>query len=434
MTAVHPDDLLARDVAGRSALYRAPDPSLAARVVASTPPRLVVPGAESPEWGLGDERRLGFFGDRPAAPDVLAELERSGLRGRGGAGFPAFRKWTTVGGADSDTVVVANGHEGEPASGKDRWLLTRRPHLVLDGLLLAAHTIGASEAIVYLSDEGIRAVVDRAIAECRDAGLVPDGLVLRTHVAEHTYVAGEESAVCRSIDGDPAKPTSKPPRPYEAGVHGLPTLVSNVETLAHAAWIMVHGATEFASVGTESSKGTALFTLTGDVASPGVYEMALGRPIADLVAAGGGREITGLMVGGWFGGILEADHFAVCCCYDALRGIGSGLGCAAVTVLGRDDDLLAVAAELGEWFRTESAMQCGVCVSSTGAIARSLRKVVRGDDDPVHRTNLLRWGTQITGRGACGFVDGAATLALSVGAELERRAPKDPAVPREGSR
>ncbi|NLU82299.1 NADH-ubiquinone oxidoreductase-F iron-sulfur binding region domain-containing protein [Rhodococcus sp. HNM0569] len=421
-------------VAIESVLYRAPSVCGPARVVSATPARLVAPGVESDSWGLDDERGLGFFGDRPDADAFVRELEKSGLRGRGGAGFPAHRKWSTVRAAGGETVVVANGHEGEPASSKDRWLLTRRPHLVLDGLILAATVVGARDAIVYLSDVEVAAVVDRAIGEIGAAGLVPGGMSLRTHVAEHTYVAGEESAVCRSIDGGAAKPTSKPPRPYEAGVRGLPTLISNVETLAHAAWIRVHGADEFAAVGSDTSKGTALFTLTGAVGSPGVFEMSLGRPVHELVAAGAGPRVPhGLLMGGWFGGILQGDRAAVTCCYDALNALGSGLGCAAVTVLGEDDDVLAIAGELADWFRQESAAQCGVCVSATNAIARSIRQVSRGDDSAGHRANLSRWGTHITGRGACGFVDGAAALARSVGAELERRATSGEHDAREGA-
>lgn len=407
-----------------SVLYRAPSVDTPARTVASTPPRLVVPGVEDGHWGLRNERELGFFGGPVAGSVFLAELERAGLRGRGGAGFPAYRKWEVVAAATGPKVVVANGHEGEPASSKDKWLLTRRPHLVLDGLLIAAEVVGADEAIVYVSHSETKAVVDRAIAEIRDSGLVPEGLRLRTHQGENTYVAGEESAVCQSINGFPAKPTSKPPRPFQVGVRGLPTLINNVETLAHAAWIRVHGAAEFASVGSGTSKGTALFTLTGACRMPGVFEMSLGRPIIDLVVAGGGADkpMSGILIGGWFGGILSGDHSDLLCCYDAVRAAGSGLGCAAVTVLGADDDIILLAGELSAWFQRESAMQCGVCVSGTTAVARAFRQVLRGDADPVHHENLVRWGRTTPGRGACGFVDGAFTLARTAGAELARRA------------
>lgn len=407
----------------RSALYRAAETIPPAVVVEKTPGRLVVEGVERADWGLADERRLGSFGAPVDKASFLRELEVSGLRGRGGAGFPVFRKWSTVAAAPGDCVVVANGHEGEPASSKDRWLLTRRPHLVLDGLLLAAAVAGASEAIVYVSQDDSASSVAAAIADITAAGLVPDHLTVRIHRTESTYVAGEESAVCQAINGGPAKPTSKPPRPFEAGVHGLPTLINNVETLAHAAWIRIHGGVEFASVGTDSSKGTALFTLSGACERPGVYEMALGGTVANLIHAGGGAvgEISGLMIGGWFGGILDSQMSSLPCCYDAVAAAGSGLGCAAVTVLGRDDDIIEMSTELAAWYQMESAKQCGVCVSGTGAIARTLRQVSRGVAPTDATEKLTRWGSTLGGRGACGFIDGASALARSAGVELARR-------------
>ncbi|MFF3574893.1 NADH-ubiquinone oxidoreductase-F iron-sulfur binding region domain-containing protein [Nocardia jiangxiensis] len=409
----------------RSALYPAPATATPARVVGATPARLVLPGVEDAQWGLGHERALGFFGPAVEPAAFLADLAQSGLRGRGGAGFPAHHKWTAVAAAP-ESVVVANGHEGEPASAKDRWLLTRRPHLVLDGLLLAARVTGSSEAIVYASDPEALTSVRQAVADVTAAGLVPHGVTLRVHAAPHGYVAGEESAVVQSINGRPAKPTSKPPRPFEVGVRGLPTLVSNVETLAHAAWIRRFGAAEFAQVGSAASRGTALFTITGPVAEPGVYEMSLGSTVSDLIAAAGGMRapMRGALIGGWFNGVAVGDHGGLVCCYDAMREAGTGLGCAAITVLGPDDDILAVAGELSGWFQGESALQCGSCLSGTKAIARAFREVLRGDDTTPHLANLTRWGSTLSGRGACGLIDGAATLARTGAEELARRNPR----------
>lgn len=410
-------------VAAESVLYRAPDTAAAASVVGNTPARLVHPDTATGALPLNQEQELGYLGPRVAPEVLLAELERSGLRGRGGAGYSTARKFAAVAAATGDKVVVANGHEGEPASSKDRWLLRHRPHLVLDGLLLAAAAVGASEAIIYVSDPDAAAAIEYAINELEIVGLVPDNLALRTHRVEHTYVAGEESAVCQSINGFAAKPTAKPPRPYESGVRGLPTLINNVETLAHVAWIHRYGAAEFARVGTETSPGTALFTVTGAVAHPGVYEMTLGATIGDLIAAAGGAttDITGMLIGGWFGGMLAGDHSDLICCYDAMRKADVGLGCAAITILSDRDDLVQVAGELSSWFRAESAMQCGVCVSGTAAIARAFNRIARADNPDLHTDNLIRWGNTLTGRGACGFIDGAAALARTAGAELARR-------------
>ncbi|MGK5112336.1 MULTISPECIES: NADH-ubiquinone oxidoreductase-F iron-sulfur binding region domain-containing protein [unclassified Geodermatophilus] len=405
--------------AAQALLYRAAGDLAPARTLPGGPARLVVPGVESPEWGLADERRLGFLaGD--AVDGVVDALAAAGLRGRGGAGFPAHVKWRTVADASGPTVVVANGHEGEPASAKDRWLLTRRPHLVLDGLLLAARVVGADRAVVYVSSADSVAAARRAVAEVAAAGLVPDGVRLEVFRTTEAYVAGEESAVCRAINGGPALPLAKPPRVFESGVDGRPTLVSNVETLAQAAWIVRHGARAFRSAGTDDSAGTALFTLTGAGVDGAVVEAPLGSTVGELFAAGGAplEDPRGLLMGGWFGGVLHGDLSGLACSHAEVAAVGSGLGCASITALGPGDDVLAVATELSGWYAAESARQCGVCRNGTKAIHATLTALSDGDADPEHREKLARWGTTLPGRGACSFLDGAATLARSVVASL----------------
>lgn len=392
-----------------------------ARVVGGSPARLVLTDGELAS-GLAGELDRGFFGRAARVPvgSVIAELEAAGLRGRGGAGFPASIKWAAVAGARGAKVVVANGHEGEPASGKDAWLVAHRPYLVLDGLLLAAEAIGADRAILYVSHPEVIEAAEQAVAEVTAAGLVPAGVRLEVFHATGGYVAGEETAVCRAISGGPALPLARPPRPSESGVDGLPTLVTNVETLAHAAWIRRHGAREFRTAGTAVSPGTALFTVGGAVRDGGVFEAGLGIGVGQLAAAAGGTEgdVHGLLMGGWFGGYLRGDRSSLACCYQEVRLAGSGLGCAAITFLSDEDDLLRTAAELGTWFEQESARQCGVCRNGTRAIRDTLIKVAAGDQNPDHVSNLARWGEQLVGRGACAFLDGAATLARSVAGEL----------------
>lgn len=393
-----------------------------ARVVPGVPARLVLPsGDRGPS--LVDELDRGFFGasaEAVSASAIVAELEASGLRGRGGAGFPAHIKWRGVAQANGERIVVANGHEGEPASVKDQWLLIHRPHLVVDGVLLAACAVSATRAVLYVSHPTAVAAVRRAVAEVEAAGLVPDALRLEVFEARGGYVAGEETAVCRAISGYPALPVAKPPRPAESGVDGLPTLVNNVETLAHAAWIRRYGAAAFRAAGTDVSPGTTLFTVSGSALRGGVIEAPLGVTVGDLVTAVGGSrsEIHGLLMGGWFGGVLRGDRSELRCCYAEIAATGSGLGCAAITVLGPGEDVRSVAADIGIWFERESARQCGVCRNGTRAIRDTLIKVADGDLNPDHRDNLARWGTQLVGRGACAFLDGAATLSRSVANEL----------------
>lgn len=382
-------------------------------------PRLMVPAAVAAPLELTVERKLGTY-DAPRCADVMGELAAASLRGRGGAAFPAHVKWQAVARAQGQKVVVANGEEGEPTSRKDQWLLTHRPHLVLDGLLLAASTVGAQRAVVYLSHPDTISAVGAAIGELDDDGLAPRWLSLEVHTVAPTYVAGEETAACRSIDGEPALPTAKPPRPFEAGVGGRPTLVSNVETLAHAAWIARNGATAYREYGTDSSPGTFLVTLRGACERPGVYEVPFGQSIAELFEVAGGftSQPQAFVMGGWFGGVLGAHRAELACCYDAVRDVGSGLGCAAVTVLGSDDDPLGIAADVAGWYADESAQQCGVCVKGTAAIRDTLRMLRENKACSTDRDKLVRWGQSLPRRGACAFLDGAAAWARTVVDEL----------------
>jgi NADH:ubiquinone oxidoreductase, NADH-binding (51 kD) subunit len=382
-------------------------------------PRLVVPGTDRGRLSLDAERELGTYapvGDL----DVVAELAAAGLRGRGGAAFPAHVKWAAVAAAPGPRVVVANGEEGEPASAKDRWLLTHRPHLVLAGLLLAARTVGAERGVVYLAHPETVTAVRAALDELAAAGLRPTDVRIDVHVVDPAYVAGEETAACSAISGGAALPRAKPPRPHESGVDGRPTLVSNVETLAHAAWICRHGADAYRLAGTSASPGTTLVTLGGACLRPGVYEVPFGPSVRDLfttVAGGFTTEPAGYVMGGWFGGLLAAQRGDVACCYDAVRAVGSGLGCGAITALG-DADPVVVAAAIADWYARESAAQCGVCIRGTASIRDALGALRDGRATGAEPANLTRWGTGLVGRGACAFLDGAAALARTLVTEF----------------
>ncbi|TYK71020.1 NADH dehydrogenase subunit F [Comamonas sp. Z1] len=385
-------------------------------------PRLMVPQALASRMDLAAELECGTYQRKVPVENIIAELQASGLQGRGGAGFAAGVKWATLAQSKKEhKVVIANGEEGEPASGKDQWLLNHRPHLVLDGLLLAAQAVGATRTIVYLSHAATVQSMRAAIAEL-EASVHKPAIPVEVHVVPRSYVAGEESAVCRAINGGQAKPTAKPPRPFERGVDDAPTLVSNVETLAHAAWISRNGAQAFRAEGTEQSPGTILVTLTGACHRPGVYEVPLGLTLDTVFEAVGGgysAQPKAFIVGGWFGGMLAAEHSKRNCCYAGLRQVGSGLGCAAITVLGQDANVMEVAGDIGMWYTRESAQQCGTCIRGTQAIAGALVRINLGAGEHQDRENLIRWGNTLPGRGACAFLDGAAALARTVVHEFD---------------
>jgi len=347
---------------------------------------------------------------------LLAEVDRSGLLGRGGAAFPLGVKLRTVRAAHlrgHETVVVANGEEGEPASVKDRWLLRHRPHLVLDGVRLAARLVGAQRAYVYVSDRAAALAVDHALDEVGFDTL--GGLDISIVTVDPGYVAGEETAAVRVINGGPAKPTDKPPRPFQHGVAGHPTLVSNVETLANLPYVAAHGAAEFRSAGTEASPGTFLVTVTGAGRPPALYEMAHGVPFTDLLALQGVSpdQVRGALMGGYFAGLLDRAVLDTTLDHETFRAIGSGLGCGAVAIL-TDDCPVAVAASVLAYFDRENAGQCGSCFNGTAAMAAAAGALRDGAATAEDVARLDRWSVVLRGRGACATLDGAANVAASL--------------------
>jgi NADH:ubiquinone oxidoreductase subunit F (NADH-binding) len=371
-------------------------------------PRLLSDGGET----YHDYVAAGGYRDLTDPEQLLDEVERSGLRGRGGAAFPMAVKLRSVRASGRDrggAVVVANGEEGEPASIKDRWLLRNRPHLVLDGLRLAATIVGAQRTYVYVSDPAAAVSVEAAVAQRN-----PRSVVEVVTVAPG-YVAGEETAAVRAINGGPAKPTDKPPRPFEQGVGALPTLVSNVETLANLPYIHAHGGQDFRAIGSATSPGTFLATVTGAGRSPALYELPHGVRFADVLEFHGvpAEMATGALMGGYFAGLLGPGVLDATLDHDTLRQLGSGLGCGAISILNGDCPVAVAASVLG-YFDRENAGQCGSCFNGTAAMAAAaagLRDGVATGDDIAR---LRRWSRDLRGRGACATLDGAANIAASL--------------------
>jgi len=351
---------------------------------------------------LGMHHRL--HGPLPSARGLIELVTASGLRGRGGAGFPAGKKLAAVASARKRPVVVANGAEGEPVSSKDKRLLHRAPHLVLDGAALAAAALGARDVFVALDSTAGEELgaVGNALEERRDRGL-------RWHlsVVPPGFVTGEETALVAALEGREAKPAFTPPRPFERGLRGAPTLVQNVETLADVALVARHGPEWFRALGTHDEPGSALFTVSGAVGRPGVYEAALGTPLQALIAqAGGVRGVPGAcLVGGFFGSWLEPFAAQSLRLLDAELGReGAALGAGAIVVLPAAACGLDQTARVVRYLADESAGQCGPCVHGLAALAGAVETVAAGRADS--RPAALRWLRQIRGRGACRHPDG----------------------------
>jgi NADH:ubiquinone oxidoreductase subunit F (NADH-binding) len=372
------------------------------------------------------EEHLRLYGPLAAGRDLIGEIEAAGLTGRGGAAFPTAVKLRAVSARRGRPVVVVNGLEGEPSSAKDRLLLRRLPHLVIDGAVRLASALGTRDVLIahaaaaWREGEALRAALDE-----RARGGLHDRAEIEVVAVPDGFLSGQETALVRYLNGGPALPTFTPPRPFESGVARRPTLVQNAETAAQIALIAHRGAAWFRQAGTAAEPGTALFTVSGGVARPGVYEAALGSPLRALVAAAGGLTATprALLVGGYSGTWIEAGQAAGLTLDEAaLRAVGGSLGVGAIAVLPADACGLCESARVARYLARESAGQCGPCFNGLDAIAGRLER--QGAD----RTALDRWGAMVSGRGACRHPDGAARFVSSAvrvfGLELDRHDPR----------
>lgn len=370
-------------------------------------PRLLPTGLET----FAEHRHR--YGALPVAgPELISEVARSGLTGRGGAAFPTARKLAAVAAGRRTPVVVANGTEGEPASAKDKVLLARSPHLVLDGAVLAAAMVGARRVVVVVH-YAVRDIVDAAVAERADP------LRIEVVTAADRFVAGEASAVVRWIARGVAIPTAKPPRLAERGL-----LVQNVETLAHLALIVRYGASWFRAAGTAAEPGTMLVTLAGAVAEPCVREVAIGTPLEQVIALAGGPSapLQALLLGGYSGTwAAAATALQLPFSTAGLAPVGGDVGAGLIAALPENACGIGETARVVRYLADESAGQCGPCVFGLDAIAAEMARP--GQCDPG---TLCRWLDQVEGRGACAHPDGVARLVRSAlgvfDAELRRHA------------
>lgn len=375
-------------------------PALTAGAHPAVHPRLLLP--ESGRENRDEYERRGGYRPGLEGPDLVAAVSASGLRGRGGAAFPLGRKLAAVAGWPGAHVVVVNGEEGEPASIKDRWLLRARPHLVIDGALHAASAVGAAAVCVYVSDPAAARSVRAALAE-------RNGLPVTVEVwqVDPGYVAGEETAAINAINGRPAKPSDKPPRPFEEGVRGMPTLVSNAETIA-----CLPGIATGAAPGTD----TFLMALGGACLRPGLFEVPYGITLGEAAESLGGLRGAprGYLMGGYFSGLLNGRGHELPLDYDVLAEEGSGLGCGAVTVLGPADCPVGVAAQLLAFFARENSGQCGSCFNGTAVMSGVAAALAHGFASDTDLQRLHGWCSSLPGRGACGTLDGAVNVARSL--------------------
>jgi NADH:ubiquinone oxidoreductase subunit F (NADH-binding) len=345
---------------------------------------------------------------RPGA--LIDDIEESGLTGRGGAAFPVYRKLAAVARArQGRKVAVANGSESEPASRKDELLLRIAPHLVLDGLQLAAEAVGATEAHLYLhaapGPQLLRALAERASRRL-------DQLPVTITQAPPRFLAGQETALVNRLGGGPALPTFQPPRVSDRGLGGAPTLVQNAETLAHLALIARYGPRWFRAVGTPGEPGSMLTTVYRPDAKPEIHEVATGTPLRALL--GDGPQAQAWLIGGYHGTWLPLPQAKdLTLDHASLRTFGAAPGAGVLAALPADRCGLAETARITTYLAAESAGQCGPCLNGLPRIAAALTELAAGRPNPRTRADLERWSGLVAGRGACHHPDGTVRFVRS---------------------
>lgn len=364
-----------------------------------------------------------------SADAVISAVTDSGLLGAGGAGFPAGRKWATVRQAsEAQKFIVVNADEGEPGTFKDRAILERDPHLLLEGTILAAYAVGASQGFIYLRGEYrlARERIAAALAEAREAGFLGASVAgssfsfnLHLRVGAGSYVAGDETAMLESLEGRPALPRVKPPFPSDRGLFGRPTLVNNVETLAAVPAILEKGPAWYRSLGQNGSAGVKIYCLSGDVARPGNYELPRGLSARELIFSYGGglrgkRPLKAFLVGGASGGFLPSEELDIPLEIAPLRAKGVDLGSGAVVVVGEQNCLLDLARRESLFFAKESCGACDPCRLGTPALVKELDRLLDPRIRADAETRIRELGMVLHDSSRCGLGQVAANPLLSV--------------------
>jgi NADH-quinone oxidoreductase subunit F len=367
---------------------------------------------------------LGKDGGESMTPDqVVAEVKGSGLRGRGGAGFPTGLKWSFMPRAlPVQKYLVCNSDEGEPGTCKDRDILAYNPHIVIEGMIIAAYAMGITVGYNYIHGE-IFDVYDRfeaALEEARAAGYLGDRILgsnlsfqLHAHHGFGAYICGEETALLESLEGKKGQPRFKPPFPASYGLYGKPTTVNNTETFAAVPWIINHGGAAYLACGKPNNGGTKIYSMVGDVQRPGNYEVPMGTPFATLLelAGGisGGRKLKAVIPGGSSSPVLPASVMMDCTMdYDSIAKAGSMLGSGAVIVMDESRCMVKSLLRLSYFYSHESCGQCTPCREGTGWLWRLVHRLEHGAGRAEDLALLDNVAENIMGRTICALGDAAA--------------------------
>jgi NADH-quinone oxidoreductase subunit F len=385
------------------------------------------------------ERRGGYQPLRKAIQmtpqEVLQQITDSGLRGRGGAGFRMGQKASFLPHGDLDKYLVCNADESEPGAFKDRELIQKNPHSLIEGIVIASWAAGITRAFIYIRGEyAVQAdILEAAIAEAQAAGYVGQrilgsdhSLELVLHRGAGAYICGEETGLLDSLEGKRGNPRLKPPFPAIEGLYHGPTLINNVETLYTLPYIIRMGGEEYAKLGTETSTGTKIVSISGDIQRPGNYEIEFGIPAREIIYGLGGGPPNGREVNFWFPGgssspVLTKADLDISYDYDSLAKAGSMLGTASIIVVDESHSVLEVAIKLAKFYAHESCGKCVPCREGTNWTVKMLRRIESGEATPMDLDIMASVQEQIIGNCLCVLGD---AMAMPIGSMIEKFRPE----------
>ncbi len=361
--------------------------------------------------------------------EILEEVKKANLRGRGGAGFPAGVKWGFVPqNVDRPKYLCVNADEGEPGTFKDRYIMTHNPHLLIEGIIITSYCVGIHQAFIYIRGEyeAIAQRLERGIGEAGKKGYLGSNILgsgfdldIVVHRGAGAYICGEETALLESLEGKRGHPRLKPPFPASVGLFQCPTVINNVETLANVPFIILHGAEWFVSRGLPKDGGTRIYGVSGMVKKPGIYELPLGTSLKRIIfdLAGGmkdGKKLKAVIPGGMSAPLLKADEIDIPMDFDSLVQVGSMLGSAAVIVIDEETPILEVLRSVAKFYSHESCGQCTPCRIGTSWVYKIVQRIARGQGEKDDIDTIIRLAENIKGKTLCPMGDAAALPILSI--------------------
>ena len=371
----------------------------------------------------GYEALKSILENKTPQDDIIEMVKKSGLRGRGGAGFPTGLKWSFINrAAPGDKYIVCNSDEGEPGTFKDRDIMRYNPHALVEGMIIAGYAIGAVAGYNYIRGEFWEPYerFEEALAEAREAGLLGDNILgsgfsydIHSHLGAGAYICGEETALLESIEGKKGQPRFKPPFPAMFGLYGRPTVINNTESLASIPDIVRQGPDWFRELGVENSGGSKLFSVSGNVNNPGNFEVPMGTPFAELLEMAGGvragHKLKAVIPGGSSSPILPGDMMMdLNMDYDSIQNAGSMLGSGAVIVMDDSNCMVKVLDRISYFYYEESCGQCTPCREGTGWMHRVVHRIETGQGKPEDLDLLDDVAAKIMGKTICALGDAAA--------------------------